>query len=75
MTWFLVAALGTATWLLATAFILCLCRAAGQADRCGFASGQLVGRESNVVDLGAFRASRTDPSHGSTSAARRRPAA
>ena len=64
MIWVLIAAFGMAAWLLAAAFVVGLCRAAGRADELGSVgfvsdrrSGALSG-EGNVVDLSAFRAAR-----------------
>ena len=79
MNWVLMAAFGLAAWLLAVAFVLGLCRAAGRADELGsvgfasnLGSGSL-GSESNVVDLSAFRATRAGPKRAAcpTSAASR----
>jgi hypothetical protein len=79
MSWVLMAAFGLAAWLLAVAFVLGLCRAASRADELGSAgfafdrgSGSLSS-ESNVVDLSAFRATRTSAKRAAcpTSAASR----
>ena len=65
MIWVLIAAFGLAAWLLSAAFVLGLCRAASRADELGsvgFVSDRRSGAlssEGNVVDLSAFRATRT----------------
>jgi hypothetical protein len=79
MTLVLMAAFGLASWLSAAMLVLGLCRAAGRADELGsvgFASDPQSGAlssESNVVDLSAFRATRTGPKRAAcpTSAASR----
>jgi hypothetical protein len=67
MIWVLIAAFGLTAWLFAVALVLGLCRAASQADQLGsggFVSDRPSGAlssEGNVVDLRAFRATRTSP--------------
>jgi hypothetical protein len=67
MIWVLIAAFGLTAWLFAVALVLGLCRAASRADELGslgFVSDRLSGAlssEGNVVDLSAFRATRTNP--------------